>query len=172
MIFKPEFTPKIIDGSKTQTRRLVKEGEKITVESNRIMTVWNSKNGKTKWQVGKTYAIQSGIGKACYEYCPLCFELKNKPCNRFPECNDKKLRIRITSIKKERLLDITEEDAGKEGFKAKKFSKPFGLDKQTHMPARFYFLSAFLGINKKIKSTIENPDTWVLEFEVEKILNA
>ena len=49
-------------GDKTQTRRVIHEGDTaIRARYNRIAAVVT--NGRTKWHVGKTYAVQPGRGK-------------------------------------------------------------------------------------------------------------
>jgi hypothetical protein len=189
MIFATEGAiHKIISGEKSQTRRLIKEGEQEsyfcqnfylsnTSEHNvfavkgTISIVYNTTELKRKrWQVGKTYSVQMGRNKPGIWYDtetkvvhhnfpagePLAKKfkgLKEEWKKHYP--NVIPLRIRITAIRKEKLLDITEEDAKKEGFKSK-------LD----------FLRAFCLINgKRSQSANEpmwNPEVWVLEFCVVK----
>ena len=121
MIFKKELIPLILNGKKTQTRRLVK-------------------NDKPRWKVGNTYAVQDGRGRPA-----IC-------------------RIKILSIKKEKLLDIDEKDAKREGCYN-----------------RVSFLYTFYYLNKLVKNYIHlighpdsfagkkwNPDVWILDFELVK----
>ena len=180
----------ILSGKKTQTRRLVKEGEKLHKLKN---SVWTGKMGskkhplRIKWQVGQDVAVQSGRGKARLWYCPKCkgtvLKTGSDPDLRDYYFNEKRrqremaerggmskrhcalcehsmnsLRIVLTSIRKEKLLDVSEEDAKKEGFKTKG-----------------NFVKAFQTINlqaikkKKIKYLGDwNPEVWVLDFEVKK----
>lgn len=62
MIFQHTID-KVLDGTKTQTRRVVKEGEVGTLAApfNKT-TYFNVMNpgGRVKWQVGKSYAAQPG----------------------------------------------------------------------------------------------------------------
>lgn len=198
MIFATEnAVADILSGKKTQTRRLVKEGdftEKFhalidkTVHTPKIKSIcyWGRREPKSeddstariKWQVGRDYAVQIGRGKHTELACPkckwkptkdtyipfgllfLCIKAKvHIPC---PKCGIeiKPLRIRLTGIRKERLLDISETDAKKEGFEN-----------------RHFFLEAFYKINKLIpqdKALVNlllygpryNPFVWVLGFVV------
>jgi len=65
----------ILNGKKTQTRRLVKEREHAASENGFIDTVYSDNRigyGKVKWQVGRDYAVQLGRGKPELRYCPKC----------------------------------------------------------------------------------------------------
>ena len=66
MLFKPEQIEQIKMGNKIETRRVVKPGEKIMYQyaGKDHATVIEFSNGRTKWQVGKTYAICPGRGKS------------------------------------------------------------------------------------------------------------
>ncbi len=178
----------ILDGTKCQTRRLVKKGDYYReaggLEINELLkrTVMYilptvDRGDKLHWQVGRDLSVQLGRGKAGLWYCLKCKEIA--------ECKDyftsfgkhkckvgyKSLRIKITGIKKERLLDISEEDAKKEGFGGGEY------------PAKMLFLTAFCKVckidyNREAKrkgkdivcSTVpkKNPEVWVLDFSVMK----
>lgn len=178
MIFTPKIYPHpvagmILDGRKCQTRRIVKEGElkvwlcqkETTIKMNKGKTFQEGQihtgNAKVKWQVGRDYAVQLGRGKPCIHWCDACKELHPILLGH---ASDKSypLRIKLTGICKERLLDISEEDAKKEGFENKDA-----------------FLNCFLKLYKKTKpiyvGSIKidvpvgwNPEVWVLDFEVKK----
>ena len=189
----------ILSGKKTQTRRLVKEGDCADFNfTKNIVRVgkkdytkppneYEDEPFRTKWQVGRDYAVQSGRGKAGLWYCPKCkgtvLKTGSDPDLRDYYFNEKRrqremaerggmskrhcalcehsmnsLRIVLTSIRKEKLLDVSEEDAKKEGFKTKG-----------------NFVKAFQTINlqaikkKKIKYLGDwNPEVWVLDFSVVK----
>jgi len=188
MIFKPEFIPKIINQTKVQTRRLVKEGEAaeemcdVNGKNKSIFAVTH--HGKIKWQVGKDYAVQPGRGKPGVWFCNSCGEFGTKDCSSDDSWREKgvatclsgvwkPLRIKITSIRKEKLLDITEEDAKKEGLKR--------AEGEDAIEERHLFFRVFWKINKdKLPEKIKkkklsywfdalnewNPEVWVIDFEV------
>ena len=70
MIFRPELVPLVLDGRKTQTRRL----------------------GVFEYTPGRDYAVQPGRGKHAVG------------------------RIKVTAVRRERLGDISQADALREGF--------------------------------------------------------
>ena len=81
----------ILSKRKKQTRRLIKLDEiAIRGRNNRIEAV--VVNGRDKWRVGKTYAVQPSRGKG------------------------QVARIRLVAINSERLSRISTEDAHAEGF--------------------------------------------------------
>lgn len=75
MIFGSELLPKVLDGSKTMTRRPVESG-----------------GIACRYAPGRDYAVQPGRGKKAVA------------------------RIKVTEVRRERWRDITEADAGREGF--------------------------------------------------------
>ncbi|MFN7210069.1 MAG: ASCH domain-containing protein [Aggregatilineales bacterium] len=78
----------VLNGTKTQTRRLVKAGEQLTADGVCIRTA----RGRRLYQVGKTYAVQPARGERAV------------------------VRIRITRLRCESVGDISAEDARAEGF--------------------------------------------------------
>lgn len=211
MLVKPELIEKIVAGTKVQTRRLVKEGEKLWSKPvpsdkkvmNKFLDAWNptkgifemetiniAENGELpdlkiptykrieyvskeiklhpedgvesevkeiiKWHVGKDYAVQPKQGAKGLSRCVFCDsvadEEKDWLIGRFFDHEHKwiPLRIRITFIRKERLGEITNQDATKEGF----------FDKIAFWK---YFFEL---TGKRVKN--DNPFVWVLNFEVIK----
>lgn len=64
----------VLSQRKTQTRRVIRKGElAIRGRYNRIVAVQS--NNRTKWQVGKTYAVQPGRGKS--QVARICLERIN-----------------------------------------------------------------------------------------------
>lgn len=118
MIFQHTWE-KVLSGEKTQTRRIVKPGDAFTTplsmgiigpHRGRVVTtlpnyarpprgfdnIYSVMNGKrTVYQVGKTYAVQSGRGQKAVA------------------------RIRILSIKREDVREISDEDVKAEGFESR-----------------------------------------------------
>lgn len=92
MLFKQTLAEKIINGQKTQTRRLCKDGENWRKASDDGIATVFDKDGRIKWQVGRDYAIQTKRG--------------GKAIGRF----------RITDIRREIVAQISDDDAKAEGF--------------------------------------------------------
>jgi hypothetical protein len=91
MLFQKRLADKILNREKTQTRRIVKEGERFQTFPPLPTTVLDA-NGRIKWQVGRDYAIQIKRG--------------GKAVGRFW----------ITDIRREIVAQISDEDAKAEGF--------------------------------------------------------
>ena len=177
MIFTPEEVEAILLNRKTQTRRLVKEGEDYfttfiygkadnpahkTIEGSKIVVVCN--NNKVKWQVGKDYAVQVGKKGLWTDGKNIMPFINNNErlTNSFKKLGWKPLRIKIKSIRKEKLLDISEADAKKEGYEIK---EDFLIE--------FYKLNIKKGRQffKQNEGNIGrpknwNPFVWVLEFSI------
>lgn len=163
MIFSSEGAiPKILSGEKTQTRRLAK-----LVDWFQDGVVYNI-NGVAKWQVGKSYAVQSGRGKPTIKICdlPLPFPAlyptycEQKVAEHFLG-KPKDLRIQVSDIEEQKLCDITTEEAHKEGYRAE------GLC------ARPVFLSVFMKINwheapKEIRRLVSEGDENSFVFAAEQ----
>jgi hypothetical protein len=141
MLFKPELCEKILKGAKVQTRRIVKAGEGLEYwlgpAGSEIKAVYNDKG--LKWMVGKTYAIQPGRGKAAVG------------------------RFLLLDIRKEPVMDISEEDAIAEGVEPLE-SPVLG---KLYKPA---FVNLWNEINGA-GSFGKNPEVWVLTFKVEEEAN-
>jgi hypothetical protein len=136
MIFQYTWE-KVLAGQKTQTRRIKKPGETLWHRNDGADFVTDG-NGRKKWQVGKTYAVQPGRGK--------------------PGIG----RIRITAILEERVQDITREDAVAEGCAAWPPSED--LNGLIIGPVGD-FMALWNSIHSGPTHWAANPDLWVLEFE-------
>lgn len=144
MQFTPENCELVLSGRKTMTRRVVKPDEVMWFdgESMTVLLPRKDQSGKTaerrltKWKVGKTYAVQSGRGKKSVG------------------------RIVITDIRREKLQDISIEDAEREGY-----------DCGNRNYADVYpFIKVWDGLygNDPVKGWEANPDVWVISFELVK----
>ena len=176
MIFSSKSIEDILSGKKTMTRRIVKENEIFFEKDNLVTSNSNKLPLRTKWQVGKSYAVQNKRGGKTLWYCSKCNELvkkvrgsNNVECG-YCACKDKNLelsgeflftsgkslnfwfnkngwkplRIKITGIKKERLLDVDLNDARKEGY-----------EMTNNYDSKNNFLINFVAINyKKIPKSI------------------
>ena len=182
MIFSSDSIKQILAGKKTQTRRLLKEGESlVTMRKNKRVLQVISKKGAVKWEVGKHYAVQNGRGKKQLWFCDHCKKVfpldaeydENRPLDDFrrikyhSKCVNKlglkkPLFIKIMSLKSEALFCINEKQARAEGFD----------DEQQFLYA-FYKLN-WNKVPKKEKAccgndpaTCEwNPLVWVISFKL------
>lgn len=155
MIFKnPE---QVLDGTKTQTRRPVKPGEVGVIRpANKPLEFASVMAGyglRIKWQVGNDYAVQPGRGKKAVG------------------------RIRITKIRRERLQEISAADVYAEGTEqfARDWNQYIADDyrkrawrcfKRGNLEMAFKFM--WNSLYRKPYCWKDNPEVWVLEFEVAK----
>ena len=171
MIFRASHCDLILAGKKTQTRRLVKDGDDPEVwttvylpagpiSHGRIEAVRRmKKDGRFRklWEIGHAYAVQPGRGKRGLGY------------------------IILLKIRKERLQDIGDEDAKAEGASPDML---FGLeywppgrtltddrapwtDGQRIGGYRGAFALIWDQINRESGTRWQdNPEVWVLEFEL------
>lgn len=137
MLFTPENAKKVMDGAKTQTRRPEQEGDTVKRHAGlgcqtKLVAVY--RNGRLLWEVGKAYAVQPGRGKSAIG------------------------RIKLISIRRERVNAISEEDAKAEGVEP--FNSPaIGI---VYKPA---FVSLWNSIYSDGLAYHTGPMVWVLEFE-------
>jgi hypothetical protein len=156
MLFRPELAQLILEGRKTQTRRIVKDGDwpyrlqRVVKAVNRHgRLIWKVNDGKIDWLseagVGDnygsrgggcgmyrqpTYAVQPGRGKSAIA------------------------RIRFTAIRSENLWDITTADIIAEGF-----------GQNGCLPGWLDFKDAWDLLNpEKPYRWQDNPPVWVLTF--------
>ena len=127
MIFKDKLCQKVLDGTKTQTRRLVKGGDFI-VDWPMPCVFRPTKNGGSRlaWRENQTYAVQPGRGKHAVG------------------------RIGIIKIRRECLNAINHDDAQAEGVGRSLAA----------------FAELWDSIHPKGKRWKDNPEVWVLEFEL------
>lgn len=93
MLFKPDLLERVLSGTKTQTRRLKKPGERGVVRPpHRFDTCVVDGHNRLKWKERNIYAACPGRGKV------------------------QQGRIRIKEIREECLSSISEADARAEGF--------------------------------------------------------
>lgn len=140
MIFTPDNVQKILAGEKTQTRRIVKSGEELIHPGFGDTVLAVSQDylfGRNKWTVGHDYAVCPGRGK------------------------HQVARIRILAIRRERLQNITFDEAYAE----------LGLSRYAfadwYHDIVGYFAQIWDSINAAPGTRWEdNPEVWVLEFEL------
>lgn len=137
MIFQHTWQT-VLDGKKTQTRRIVKPGEELVGFAPGMPRISYSviKGNHVKWKIGRTYAVQPGRGKKAVG------------------------RIRITDIRQERLRNISHDDIEAEGI-------PHDLYDYAHEHrAAFWQLWDSIYAEPGTRWG-DNPVVWVLEFEGE-----
>jgi len=147
MLFKPDLCKAILEGHKTQTRRIVKDGEykrpRFNSNYNQFNRVVYTPGDRVKWYTGGEYAVQPGRGKKSVG------------------------RIRLTAIRQERLQDISEEDARAEGVDEHYYDN-LPSYKQRVIPG-YLCRAAFADLWKTVHgadSWDDNPLVWVLAFEL------
>lgn len=166
MYFKPEMITAIVEGRKTQTRRVCKPGEITFFSDNTLRRFVLDPNGRTKWVTENDYSVCPGRGKVGVwwdkdfqwkQYHPIDF------IDWIP------LRIRLTAIWRERVTEISEEDARAEGYP---FEWPADLTKTYEVmpaPPRVWYAKLWDRINtRKGTRWADSPDVWALSFEVVK----
>lgn len=184
IIFKAEMVRAILEGRKTQTRRVVKldgfEGDPVYETENglhNIIDLCPYKVGQTLW-VRETFQISKG------DFAPtLEEELTKKPNilyyasdNPRYRDNDKwtpsihmprlasRIDLEVTNVRVERVQEISEEDAIAEGVLS--ISDPSGKSIWGDGFAKACFRKLWDSINvKKGHGWNENPWVWVIEFK-------
>ena len=141
MIFKEKLCQKILDGTKTQTRRLIKEGDfEIDCPISCVFRHIKSGGSRLIWRENQTYAVQPGRGKKAIG------------------------RIGIIKIRKERLQDITIEDVKAEGVAPYTLAR--GVLAEDQPDPRWKFIELWNSIYPKDNRWEDDPEVWVLEFEL------
>lgn len=155
MLFKPQMIDAILDGRKTETRRIVKESETWSEDHKSVF----DSAGKLKWRVGKTYPIQPGMFK--------------KSVARFI----------LTDIDQQFLWEMKPSDAIREGIsltEKQKMARYHYIDRKILLPADFeykfnlpWILDEYLAAFAYLWDTInnqpncrweDNPKVWRLQF--------
>lgn len=201
ILFTTEMVQAILDGRKTQTRRefKLKHCNKKMTWANEPYSIVNDVNFKSQitgeifipknvygkvgdilW-VRETWSINPFYDKdnnAKYLYAATDKPFENhkwKPSIHMPKeaC---RLRLKIKSIRVERLMDISEQDAIAEGVRQRfggfiNYANPSNLFTETYpflgrkySAAQMSYLSLWERINGE-NSFEENPWVWVIEFE-------
>lgn len=173
ILFNSEMVKAIIDGRKTQTRRIAKTDTPPVTRGDilYVRETWaQDKDGGYLYKADSIFKEMQGAD----------FSIKWKPSIHMPQ-KAVRILLEVTSIRKERLQDITEADAIAEG--AEPFS-PFDLqqmplslitclpngDKVIKKTARAGFYKTWESITKKHSNYNwnSNPCVWVIEFKKTK----
>jgi hypothetical protein len=142
MIFLPELAEKIVRGEKTQTRRIAKWNEFISVIGGYdtigcpLDVCIRTHSRGLKWVAcpSVTYAVQPGRGKKAIA------------------------RITITAIRQERLQSIPPSGIEAEGFGA--------ICVENLQTATEWFIGLWDRIHRKGEQWADDPDVWVLTFKM------
>lgn len=163
MIFLPEHCKAIIEGKKTQTRRLCKSGDnfwrgQVRRTSNRHPTI-----GKLIWEPGREYAVCPGRGKSGIA------------------------KFQLLDIRRQRVQDISIEDAEAEGIEinfihegSDMYYSPAAQKMLTENHWQFdeipdreklqgsygAFAMIWDRLHKNVNNWLENPWVWALTFEL------
>ncbi len=182
----PYDSPRLIlEGVKTQTRRMVKDGQRLDVVEGK-KTVLNP-SGSIKWQVGRTYATPPKRAQKAYWYrfnhlnqlefaheanASMQESFRCKYWGILKKNDFKQLRIRILDIEQQSLHDITDDDVIAEGvyFKPHSIAPIFWNYSEKELqpiPNKIAYLSLLSTIHKD-DYYLTNPLVWKLTFEVDK----
>ena len=173
---KAKYIQPILDKGKDVTRRLKKEGELLSVPvypeaKGAITAVLTELNGdmlnhkNIKWQVGKVYSIVDEHKEPVW-YCPKCNKEVPDNCRCSLVDDWRVLRIKVLSIKEEKLMDITNADAVREGssyafkYPRKVFFGDFIECYYEQMPVKYKTVRCGVVI------PLWNPAVWRIEFSV------
>ena len=185
MLFKPEMIDAIVAGKKTQTRRIVRPGEyqrylpSLTFANQAVIAQRGIAGHFTKWEVGRSYAVQPGRGKPGAWWKPKvsCLALpdtwlKNtagldyRPDNLGGSIKGwQPLRIRITAIRREHVGLVSRADAQAEGILCR-HCKGYTAN-QTGCTCIELYSQLWDRINTRQGARWQdNPEVWVISFEV------
>ena len=143
MIFQYTWQ-QVLDGTKSQTRRLVKLGCYERQVGWSVIRDTVDKQGLHSvklWTIGHTYTVQPGRGQKAVG------------------------RIRITGIRQERVQDMTIDDMIAEGIAI--YTVARGILSDNPPDKRWKFIELWDSIHTKPGTRWnENPPVWVLSFEV------
>ena len=183
ILFKTEMVRAILDGRKTQTRRICKLPINLVNKNGQVEYGHGSrtktnhpkdispfgKPGDLLW-VRETWGeiIDGIVYKASDLPENVVDNLRWKPSLFMPK-SACRLWLQIKDIRVERLQDITEEDAKAEGVTLRDNIVKENNPEFTHK-YRWAFCLLWESINKKTHPWESNPWVWVIEFErVEKL---
>ena len=171
ILFNTEMVQAILQGRKSQTRRICKhfdapKGGGVKCPYGEVDDILWVKETYFKTQDTLTY--KASFDENLAKKMP---GLKWKPSIFMPKALSR-IKLRITGVRVERLQDITEEDCIKEGIRSVVATDKNPYYKDYHYPDVSYWFenaqksyqSLWERINGK-KSWEENPFVWVIEFE-------
>ena len=173
ILFSTPMVQAILDGRKTQTRRVIKP-QPLDVVTYADQRVWYPEVIKCPYEVGDVLWVRETFTNS--EEYPFIFykadaddvSIKWKPSIFMPK-SACRLFLQVKSVRVERLQDITEEDAIAEGIE--RIKKDGMLSFRSYAvkhDACVYPYVSFQTLWHKINgptSWVKNPWVWVIEFE-------
>lgn len=184
IIFSGPMVQALLDGRKTMTRRPIKpQPDEDGICKNLVDGLLYDTSGriyKLPWQIGDHLWV-----KEAFAYCPLDFkDTKGYIYKADGKYNDyvcpgewhnsmfmprwaTRITLEITDIKVERVQDISEEDARKEGCDFDDGEPPDGYGEEDRPTAKqnFMFLWDSIYHKKPAFDWPANPWVWVIEFK-------
>lgn len=171
ILFSAQMVRAILEGRKTQTRRVIKPQPEADLDPSTVVAAWDAGFIDEKCQYGKTgdhlwVCENFWIDKKTGEILGYCADdegkySKNKTVEKMPSVymsrSESRITLEITDIRVERLQDISEEDALAEGFAS-----------DGDESAKIWYSMLWDKING-IGSWDKNPFVWVIEFKVLEI---
>lgn len=206
ILFNTEMVQAILDGRKTVTRRIIKQGNILPTgdwlgeikeggewctnpRKDVLWTGFRSKYGadayymcryqvgdilyvRETWSIHECVKCQAGIpalGGECkckyvYRASYGATDFRWKPSIHMPK-EAARIFLKVTDVRVERLQDITEEQAEKEGVKA------YGQNNCSGTSARIAFAELWDSISETKFEWRANPWVWVIEFERVEVNN-
>lgn len=196
ILFSTEMVRAILDGRKTQTRRIInlpvyhpsmheKHISKMVIKDNVLFDGNNEEIGRirNKYQVGDTLWVRETfcMWNDSVTYKADCSKaqahlLKWKP-SIFMPYDACRIFLTITNIRIEKIQSISNDDAKAEGatnvLKHEDLKRLDGMDwviPRPFLEHQFGFMALWCKING-VQSWIDNPYVWVIEFKVKEVKN-
>ena len=171
ILFSAQMVRAILEGRKTQTRRVIKPQPEADLDPSTVVAAWDTGFIDEKCPYGETgdhlwirenFWKDKDTGK-CLGYCAddEGKYANNKTVKKTPSIHiprvASRITLEITAIRVERLQDISEEDALAEGIQVW----------ESELPTE-QFKDLWVSINGE-QSWDKNPFVWVIEFKVLEI---
>jgi len=133
----------VLEGKKTQTRRLVQEGDAAESDDSGAYVIRVTRRGehgpsKTVYEVGQSYAVQPGRGQKSVT------------------------RIRVTGLRRERLQDMSQADAQQE----MPVASPLADVSDGQWALKSFQETWNTMYHQPGQRWQDNPEVWVIEFEL------
>lgn len=179
ILFQTEMVRAILEGRKTQTRRIVK-GDSLMLLKDGVTPISNIDNTGPYGQPGDILWVRetwqplvnggpTGFGLYGYKADDPVSNMPWKPSIHMPKAACR-LRLKITDIRVERLLDIVEDDCRSEGIEKMPgyYRNYLTADGMPALTPYMSYQTLWQKINGP-ESWDLNPWVWVIEFEIIKL---